>query len=258
MQKTEKPIICIKIGGKPAGNNQIIFNIAKEIKTLLGQYSFVFIHGGGSEVTAAAKQFGIEAQFVDGKRITTPQEMKIVDAVLCGKINKQIVRQFYEVEVAAVGISGSDGATFTGVALDPSTRTGKITKVDTKLLEILISNNFLPVVATTSISNSDFLGLNINADDGALAIASEIGAAKLIFISDIEGVLKDGKVIPALTEETIKSEIESGVISGGMIPKVTASLEAIKKGAKSVVIATYTNKGDLQDLINQKMGTIIS
>lgn len=257
MSQNRKPLICIKIGGKPAANDNTILSLAKEIKNLSSSYNFIFVHGGGAEVTAAAKQFGIEAQFVNGKRITTPNEMKIVDAVLCGKINKQIVRQFQQMGINGVGLSGSDGATFTGAALDSSTRTGEIKKVNTKLLELLVVNEFLPIIATTSISTQDFLGLNINADDAALAIACALKAHKLIFISDIEGVLKDGNVIPTLNESAIKNEIEAGIICGGMIPKVSASLEAVKNGTKAVVIGTYHSEGDLQNLLNQKMGTII-
>lgn len=256
MKKT-KEIICIKIGGKPAANKQLIEMLIGEMKELSSIYRFIFVHGGGAEVTEAAKQFNIEAQFVDGKRVTGVDEMKIVDAVLSGKINKQLVRQFHREGLAAVGLSGNDGAIFVGQPVSKESRTGTITQMDTKLLQLLIEEDYLPVISSTSMSEKECLALNINADDAALAIASQMKVNKLIFISDTLGVLKEEKVIPSLNEKSIQEEIESKVISGGMIPKVQAALQAVKAGAKSVVIGTYQENGDLKNLIEGTKGTLI-
>lgn len=253
----KKEIICIKIGGKPAGDKNLIKMLIDEMKDLSPLYHFIFVHGGGAEVTEAAKKFGIEAQFVDGKRVTGADEMKIVDAVLSGKINKQLVRQFNRGGLAAVGLSGSDGAIFVGQPVSKESRTGTITQMDTALLQILIEKNYLPVISSTSMSEKECLALNINADDAALAIASHMRVEKLIFISDTLGVLKEEKVIPSLNEKSIREEIDANVISGGMIPKVQAALNAVKSGAKSVVIGTYQDKGDLKNLIAGTKGTLI-
>lgn len=253
----EKAIIGIKIGGKPAANEELIEKLISEMATLSSLYHFIFIHGGGAEVTEAAKRFNIEAQFVDGKRVTGVDEMKIVDAVLSGKINKQLVRQFYRGGLPAVGLSGSDGALFMGKPTSEESRTGNITKIDVSLLHLLVKSGYLPVISSTSMSEEEFLALNINADDAALAMASKMKVDKLIFISDIPGVLKKDKVMPQLDATMIQSEIETGVISGGMIPKVKASLAAVQAGAKSVVIGTYCNLGDLKNLIEGINGTSI-
>jgi len=252
----KKPIICIKIGGKTAARKEVISGLIKEINSM-EQYHFILIHGGGAEVTEASKAFGIEARFENGVRITGNSEMKIVDGVLSGKINKELVRQFHKGGVQAVGLSGSDGSIFIGEAIGEGTRTGRVTKIDTKLLHLLTDNGYMPLIASTSMCSKKFLPLNINADEAALAVAKELPADKLIFISDIMGVLKNEKVIASLNENEIKAEIEAGVISGGMIPKVNSSLEAVKSGTKEVIIGTYNNDGDLGLLIKGKQGTII-
>lgn len=252
----KKPIICLKIGGKTAAQEKVIFSLIKEIKGV-DNFSFILIHGGGAEVTQASKAFGIETKFKDGIRITGDAEMKVVDGVLSGKINKQLVRQFHSGNIQAVGLSGSDGSIFTGEPISTGTRTGKITKVDTKLLHLLANNDYLPIIASTSMCNNKFQPLNINADEAALAVAKELPAQKLIFISDIKGVLKEGKVIKTLNKKEIDAEIKAGVIDGGMIPKVKSSLEAVEAGTKEVIIGTYENSGDLAKLINGLQGTII-
>lgn len=251
-----KPLICVKIGGKTAARNEVIEGIIQEIKEM-HEYSFILIHGGGAEVTETSKVFGIETQFVDGLRVTGDDEMKIVEGVLSGKINKQLVRQFNKGGMNAVGLSGSDGSLFIGEAIGEATRTGRITDIDTRLLHLLTDNGYLPVIASTSRCKTEFKALNINADDAALAVAAKLPAQKLIFISDIPGVLKKGTVIPVLDEETINAEIADGTISGGMIPKVKASLVAVKAGTNSVVIGTYDELGDLSRLISGKIGTQI-
>lgn len=256
MSKNSKPIICIKVGGKTAARDEVIEGLIKDIKEA-SDYHIIFIHGGGAEVTEASKAFGIKTEFKDGIRITGKEEMKVVDGVLSGKINKQLVRQFHKGGLKAVGLSGSDGSIFTGKAIGKETHTGRITHIDTTLLHLLTSNNYLPVIASTSMCNSFFEPLNINADDAALAVASKLPAEKLVFISDIPGVLKEEKVIPILNQQIIDAEIESGVINGGMIPKVKASLQALKAGTKEVIIGTYENPGDLFNLINGKQGTKI-
>ncbi len=251
-----KPIICVKIGGKTAARKEVIEGIIGEIGQM-PEYKFILIHGGGAEVTKASKAFGIEAKFENGLRITGEDEMNVVDGVLSGKINKELVRQFNKGGIAAVGLSGSDGSIFTGESVGEATRTGRVTDVDTRLLHLLTDNHYLPVIASTSQCTTEFKALNINADDAALAVAAKLPAEKLIFISDIPGVLKNDKVISVLDEATIEKEIKAEVISGGMIPKVKASLVAVKAGTKSVVIGTYDELGDLSRLISGKIGTQI-
>ena len=158
--------------------------------------TFVLVHGGGAEVTAAAKQFGIESQFVDGVRFTSMREMAVVDAVLAGKINKELVRQIRAAGLNGVGLSGSDGGLFTGAPVQPDSCTGKVTETDTRLLHLLTENGYTPVIATTSMT-ADGFPLNINADEAALTLAAALKADQLIFISDIP------RLRPAVAERNL-------------------------------------------------------
>ncbi|MGL1894648.1 MAG: acetylglutamate kinase [Spirochaetaceae bacterium] len=253
-----KPIILIKTGGKVAVTGAELTSLIKEIKTLQTDYNFILVHGGGAEVTEASKVYGLEAKFIDGVRMTTKPEMQIVDGVLAGRINKRIVRTFETLEVPAVGLSGNDGQIFTGEPIDSlgENRTGKVTFTDPNLLNLLIHGGFTPIICSVSM-DKDGNPLNINADEAALAVSVTLKANKVIFLSDIPGILKENEVLKHMTLESIKEEIESGVISGGMIPKVKSSISAIENGVKSVVISNYVSSGDLKQLIENKKGSVI-
>lgn len=254
-----KPTIVIKTGGKVAVISKELTDLIAEIKELHKDYNFALVHGGGAEVTAMSKVYGLEAQFIDGVRMTTKPEMDIVDSVLAGKVNKRLVREFQSLGVNAVGLSGNDGKIFTGDSIDSAgeNRTGKVSKINPELLNLLLEAGYTPVINSVSMENSG-KPLNINADDAALAISSAIEADKVIFISDIPGILKDGNVIERVTPDIIKEEIASGVISGGMIPKVQNSLQALEMGTHSVAISNYENKGDLLKLIKNSKGSVLT
>ncbi len=254
-----KPIILIKTGGKVAVEGTELTSLIQEMKLLNDKFNFVLVHGGGAEVTIASKVYGFETEFINGVRMTTGPEMELVDGVLAGRVNKRLVRNFEALGVKAVGLSGNDGRIFTGVTKDASieNRTGKVTKTDPELLQLLLSGGFTPIISSVSM---EITGepLNINADEAALAISESLKVDKVIFISDIPGILKDSKVLHEMTPSLIKKEIEAGVISGGMIPKVNSSISAIKNGVHSVVISNYIASGDLLKLIENKKGSIIT
>ncbi|MEW5814939.1 MAG: acetylglutamate kinase [Spirochaetota bacterium] len=256
----EKETVTIKIGGKAASEEAAFDALAAEMAGFKGKYSFILVHGGGDEVTKIAKLFGIEPVFKDGIRITSAKEMEIVDMVLAGRLNKYLVRRFNRTG-RAVGLSGSDGAIFTGTCLEDGlstgSRTGRITTVDTHLLHLLVSADYVPIIASTSMDEHGD-ALNINADEAAFAIASEIPAGCLVFISDIPGILKEGKIIAAINEKNIQAAIQSGIISGGMIPKVRSSVNALKKGVTSVIIGQYQKSGDLAKLLAGRGGSRIT
>lgn len=253
-----KPTILIKTGGKVAVKGPELTDLIKEMKLLNSDYNFVFVHGGGAEVTAASKVYGFETTFINGIRMTTSSEMDLVDGVLAGRVNKRLVRNFESLGIKAVGLSGNDGQIFTGVTKDSTkeNRTGKVTKTDPTLLKILLNSGFTPIISSVSMETSG-KALNINADEAALAISESLNVDKVIFISDILGILKDGKVMDVMTPELIDKEIKSGVISGGMIPKVKSSITAINNGVDSVVISNYLKSGDLKKLIFNEKGSII-
>ena len=249
--------VLIKIGGRAASDRTALASLAAEMKSLEKSYSFFFVHGGGAEVTRVSEVFGLEAVFENGVRKTSPEEMDVVDMVLGGKMNKYIVRLFAAAGLKSVGISGCDGRIFTGKAVAPGSRTGKVTAAEPELLTVLSESGFTPVISSVSMDDEG-TALNINADEAALAAAEAINASKLIFISDIPGILKDGEVIGRMNPAEAKAEIEAGVIAGGMIPKVESSVEALHKGVGSVIIGGYNEEGDLAALIGGRLGSDIT
>lgn len=252
--------VTVKIGGTAAADKTVLARLAEEMGRLKKDMDLVLVHGGGAEVSKITKVFGLEPVFRDGVRMTSPEEMDIVDMVLAGKMNKYLVRLF-NLYTAAVGLSGSDGRLFTGKCLhcedDGPTCTGNISVVKPHLIEILIEAGFLPVVSSTSMDDNGS-PLNINADEAALALAAALPSTDLVFISDVAGILKDGAVIPSLHRISAEAEIASGVIAGGMIPKVRSSLEALESGVERIIIGEYRGTGDLERLLSGSSGTKIT
>jgi acetylglutamate kinase len=255
-----RDLVVVKIGGKAAGEENRLREMAAEMAALSKGRRFLVVHGGGAEVTAVSKRFGIEATFKDGVRLTSPAEMDVVDMVLSGKANKALVRMLASAGLAAVGLSGSDGAVFTarpmGGDASGAARTGEVDAIDTRLLELLMSHGFLPVLSSTSM-DARHRGMNVNADTVAFALAARLGARTLLFLSDIPGVLLDGKVIGDLDAATTRELVDHAVIQGGMVPKVTASLEAVAGGVGAVVIGQYDGPGSLARMLEGASGTRI-
>jgi acetylglutamate kinase len=253
-------IITIKIGGAPAGDENLIRSLASEMKSYSDSIRFIVIHGGGAEVTELSRRFGIEPVFQDGLRVTSKEEMKIVDKVLSGLINKRLVRIFQTCGFNAVGLSGSDGKLFvsksSGECNGCPSHTGVIEKVRPGLVELLLAHNYLPVIASTSM-DEDGLPLNINADDVAFNLSTEMKVSGIVFFSDIPGILKNGALLKRLSPDEVKAELSAGTIKGGMIPKVKASMEALEKGVGKIIIGDYTGSGSLKQLLSGERGTEI-
>jgi len=250
-------LIVVKIGGKAAENQECLRALADELLSISREHKLVLVHGGGAEVTTVSRKLGFEAVFKNGVRQTSPEEMDIVDMVLAGKVNSQLVRLLRTRGLDAVGLTGADGGIFMGEPVGgrgSATRTGEITRVDARLLEMLLAAEWLPVLSSTSM-DSDGNGLNINADTAAFQVAARLKASALVFLSDTRGVISDGSVLQALSAEEAKALIARGVIDGGMVPKVTASFDAMDKGVKKVIIGQYESAGSLARLLEGKEGT---
>ncbi len=248
-------LICIKIGGKAATDEGSIASLVEEIAGLSSQRQFVVVHGGGAEVTRLSERLGHSPTFRDGVRMTSAEEMEVVDMVLSGRMNKSLVRRFAAAGVSAVGLSGSDGRLFEGEPIEEGTHTGKITGVEPRLLRLLLEERYLPVVASTSTTR-DGIALNINADEAAFSIAAALPADMLMFLSDTPGILaSDGALIPELDERSVQENIADGTISGGMIPKVRASIGSLEAGVGSIVIGQYRERGELSRLLDGRMGS---
>lgn len=250
-----KGILCIKIGGGAVLDEGPLKKLIADISSSDGPV--VLIHGGGAEVSRVSEVFGLTPRFVDGIRHTSGEEMDVVDMVLAGKLNTYLVRQFHAAGKKAVGLTGSDGGLFQGKRIHDQSRTGKIDRVDPDLCTLLLEGGYVPVIASTSVEE-DGTPLNINADEAALAVASALRAEVLVFLSDIPGILIDGATVPALNRKEVEDAVTSGCITGGMIPKVRSSLQALDQGVGGIVIGRYEEAGDLLRLANREKGTRIS
>ncbi len=232
-----------KFGGHAMLDEQLKNNFARDI--ILMWYiglKPVVVHGGGPQIDDLLKQLGKESKFIDGLRVTDEKTMDVVEMVLVGKINKEIVGLINHLGGKAVGISGKDGKLLiakmvemksreSGDILDMG-RTGDIVSADTKIIRTLELNHFIPVIAPVAVGD-DGRAFNVNADVAAAKIASSLKAEKLIMLTDVDGVLdKSGKLLPDIKSQDVEGLISSGVIKGGMIPKVRFAVEALKHGVK--------------------------
>lgn len=251
--------VVIKLGGTSASDLSVVAFLAAELQRICDHG--VIVHGGGKEVSALSERLGHRPVFENGVRMTSDAEMDLVEMVLAGLVNKRIARALCAAGVPAVGISGSDGGLILGTPIggasgEPS-RTGLPTTVDLAPLEALWSAGLLPLVAPPSAAQ-DGRSLNINADDVAFALATEMGAAALIFLSDVPGVLVDDGVVRLLTPNAVEEQIASGAINGGMLPKVRNAVTALAGGVHRVVIGRYERPGDLEQLLCGLAGTSIT
>lgn len=243
IQRFNRKIIVVKYGGSAMSNEESQKNVIKDV-TLLKLVGFkpIIVHGGGKEISRWVGKVGKEAQFVNGLRVTDAETMEIAEMVL-NKVNKSLVTMVQELGVKAVGISGKDGGL---LKVDKKYSDGKdigfvgdIREVNPKILYDLLEKDFLPIVAPIGLDD-DFQTYNINADDAACAIAKAVGAEKLAFLTDIEGLYKDindkSSFISRLSASQADKLIEDGFIGGGMLPKLANCTSAIKNGVNRVHI----------------------
>lgn len=243
IQKFNRKIIVVKYGGSAMSNEELQKNVIKDV-TLLKLVGFkpIIVHGGGKEISRWVGKVGKEAQFINGLRVTDAETMEIAEMVL-GKVNKSLVTMVQELGVKAVGISGKDGGLLEVEKKYSDGQdigfVGEITKVNPKVLYDLLEKDFLPIVAPIGLDDQ-FRTYNINADDAACAIAKAVGAEKLAFLTDIEGLYRDindkSSFISRLTASQAEELINSGLIGGGMLPKLGNCTSAIKNGVNRVHI----------------------
>jgi len=230
-------ISVMKVSGHELDDPTFLDGLVVALRDL--QQPAVLVHGGGKEISAAVEQAGLPVEFVDGLRVTSPAIMDIMQRVVCGTINKRIVTALVQAGVKALGLSGLDLGLLRCEPYRPAGRdlgrVGTVTSVDGAALRALLNLGWLPVIAPVGLG-MDGLSYNVNADMVAEAIAGELGNTELVFISNVPGVLVEGKVIPTLTSAAVEAYIATGVISGGMIPKVRSALAALNRGAASVRI----------------------
>jgi acetylglutamate kinase len=274
MQQYDEETIVIKYGGHAMGEEELAKQFARDI-VLLEQTAInpVVVHGGGPQIAAMLKRLGIQSEFAAGLRITDAPTIEIVEMVLAGSINKQIVSHINEAGGKAVGLCGKDGnmviaSKATRTMVDPDSHiervvdlgfVGEPEKVDLTLLNQLIGYELIPVLAPLA-SGRNGQTFNVNADTFAGAIAGALKAKRLLLLTDVPGVLdKSKKLIPDLSIKDARKLIADGTVSGGMIPKVETCIYALEQGVEGVVIIDgKTPHAVLLELFtNHGIGTLI-
>lgn len=236
--------VVIKYGGSAMVDEQIKEKVIEDIVLMkLVGIQPVIVHGGGKEISTTLEKMGITSNFYNGLRVTPKETVDVVEMVLSGKVNKDIVQLIQNHELNAVGISGKDGKTLKVRKKEIEGKdigyVGEVKEVHTELIRSLIEHDFIPVIAPIGTDDKGET-YNINADYAASSIAGALKAEKLIFLTDIEGVMEDTKkktsLFTTLEIKEIHRLIKKGVIQGGMIPKVMNCIEGINKGVHSVHI----------------------
>ena len=260
--------VVIKYGGNAMNSPEIIKTILQDVAALkaVGVYPIV-VHGGGPEINAMLARVGKKSEFINGLRVTDAVTMDIVQMVLCGKVNKNICSLLGSMGVRAVGLSGKDGGLIKVRKKPPVGGVdygfvGEITSVDADMIEDLCLEDYVPVIASigTDMSGNSY---NINADTAAGEVGAAIGAHKLIYLTDIDGIRSDpsdpSTLLPEVRVADVERMIENGTISGGMIPKVRGCVTAVRKGIKhvNIVCGTIPHSILVELFTDRGIGTLI-
>ncbi|WP_073388207.1 acetylglutamate kinase [Butyrivibrio fibrisolvens] len=261
IQKFNRKIIVVKYGGSAMSNEELQRSVIQDV-TLLKLVGFkpIIVHGGGKAISSWVNKVGKEAQFINGLRVTDEETMEIAEMVL-SKVNKQLVTMVQELGVKAIGLSGKDSGLLHVQKKYSDGQdigfVGDVDKVDPSVLYDLLDRDYVPIVAPIGLDDN-FDTYNINADDAACAIAKAVGAEKLAFLTDIEGVYKDindkDSLISRLTCSEADELISSGQIGGGMLPKLGNCVSAVREGVNRVhildgriphclLLEIFTNRG---------------
>ncbi|MCM3288552.1 acetylglutamate kinase [Paenibacillus sp. MER 180] len=224
----------------------------------------VIVHGGGPAISGMLDKLGIESEFIGGLRRTDEAVLDVVEMILAGQINKQIVRRLTQVGAKAIGLSGTDGGLIQAEPVPNAAQVGfvgDVTHVNASLLAGLVDMNHMPVIAPVGLDRAG-QRYNINADTAAGAVAAYLESEQLIVVTDVPGIMRNGPegkvVLPVVTTEEVEAMIESGDIYGGMIPKVQAAMKCLEGGVQEVVIADGSEPDVLRRLMaGEVIGTRI-
>jgi acetylglutamate kinase len=252
--------IVIKLGGTLLDSAESRKRIAHELAAVHLAHTLVVVHGGGKQMTRFLEERGIQSQFVNGLRVTTEETMDALIKVLAGSVNQHLVAALIEAGALAVGLSGVDANLVIAKQMDPALgAVGQVTQSRPELLGILTHNRYLPVVACLA---GDGLGgfFNVNGDQMAVACATAFQADRLVFLTDVDGVLDAGsQTIPELDPAAVQQLIASGVAKGGMQAKLNAAVSAVSGGVQDVCIISGQRPGNLADLLAGRVnGTRLS
>ena len=261
IQKYSGKTVVVKYGGNAMINEELKEAVMSDIVLMQSVgINVVLVHGGGPEISAMLKKIGKESRFVNGLRYTDGETMEIVQQVLAGKVNKQLVQHLEQHSGKAVGLCGLDGGLLKAkklVAEEDLGYVGEIKKVNTEIIENVVASGYIPVIATVA-GGEDGEVYNINADIAAAQIAAKLDAVKLILMTDVRGLLRDKddeeSLIPVVNVSEVPSYQRQGIISGGMIPKIECCVEAVRQGVErahiidgrirqSILIEVFSDEG---------------
>ena len=261
IQRFNRKIIVVKYGGSAMADEELKKKVIADVVLLkLVGFKPIIVHGGGKEISRWVEKVGMKPKFINGLRVTDAETMEVAEMVL-NKVNKELVCHVQELGIKGAGISGKDGGLLKVKKRYSNGEdigfVGEITEVNPKILLDLIEKDFLPIVCPIGMDD-EFNTYNINADDAACAIAKAVGAEKLAFLTDIEGVYRDkddpDSLISEITVSEAKELIDSGYIGGGMLPKLGNCIDAVENGVSRVhildgriphflLLEIFTNKG---------------
>jgi acetylglutamate kinase len=245
IKKYINEIIVVKYGGNAMLNNELKDSVMKDLilLTTIG-IKVVLVHGGGPEISQMLKKIGKESVFIDGLRVTDDETMDIVQMILAGKSNKDLVNILESNGGKAIGLSGIDGHMLIAKKLEEKYgQVGDITHINTKIILDALALGYIPVISTVACDDNANV-YNINADTAASAIAGALKAKSLIAMTDVKGLLKDkddeSTLIPYVRISDVKALIKEGIISGGMIPKINCCVDAVRQGVDRAFIIDGT------------------
>ena len=259
-QEESSSLTVVKIGGSTLGSHDTTLIDLVELQAKGDR--FVVVHGGGKTISEWMEKQGVRPKFVNGLRVTDSQSLDIVIAVLTGLINKSLVASINNIGGRAIGISGADGRIVNAEIADPALGyVGRVKSINTEPIEAILEAGYMPVIAPVGVhssSSDENMLLNINADTVAGYISSSIHSDRMVFLTDVEGVLDSSKrLISRMTKKQADSLVASHVIDGGMIPKMEACIEALAGGAVSQIIDGRV-PGALKDVVSgENLGTRI-
>lgn len=264
IQKYRDKIIVVKYGGNAMINEELKDSVMRDIVLLsLMDIKVVLVHGGGPEITDMLSRVGKKTEFVNGLRVTDKETVDIVQMVLAGKINKNLVNLLSVQGGKAIGLSGIDGQMIVAQAKDEALGyVGEITEVNTQIVADVLDKGYIPVISTVACDKAGNT-YNVNADTAAAKIAGALGAECLISMTDISGILRDkddpDTLISTINVSDTPELVADGIISGGMIPKVECCTEAIRRGVKKVFIIDGRVPHSLliETLTDEGMGTML-
>ncbi|GAB4508590.1 MAG: acetylglutamate kinase [Anaerolineae bacterium] len=234
--------LVIKIGGHESADPVFLQGLAEAVRDL--HTPVVIVHGGGAEISTMQQVMGITPQYVDGVRVTDAPSLAVVEMVLCGVVNKRLVRTLVNVGVEALGLSGVDQGIVRAVKMQHPVHdmglTGAVTTVRGGVLHNMLAAGVVPVMAPLCLGEDQPVTYNVNADHVAGAVAAEIQAARVVFLTNVEAVLVQGEPVAQLNAAQAEALINDGTITGGMIPKVKTALDVVAQGVGQAVITNLT------------------